>query len=799
MKRRLISALLSALLFALGPALPLADGSRLVFFLSAYLLAGFDVLRRAIRQLAGGQWLSEYFLMSIATLGALALQEYAEAVAVMLFFQVGELFEAHALGKSRRSIAALMDLRPDQATLLAEEGPRQVPPEEVAVGQRILVRPGERLPLDGVILTGRSALDTAALTGESLPREAAPGDEAFSGTVNLSGTLVIQVTRPYAQSTVARILDLVENASDKKSRSEAFITRFSAVYTPIVVALALLLAFVPPLFFRGDLADWVYRALNFLVVSCPCALVISIPLAFFSGLGRASRQGILVKGSNYLEALARVDSVVFDKTGTLTEGRFHVTKVAAQGMPEEELLRIAAHAEAHSSHPLALAVRDAYGGGLDLTGLSDVRETAGRGVSAVFEGRAVLTGSASWLSDHGVRAPEADAGGSAIHIAVDGKYAGAIHLSDLTRPGAREALEALRQAGVRRMALLSGDSGPAARAVAGALGIREVRHGLLPQDKLRVVEEMLAAQPPGRKLAFVGDGINDAPVLARADVGWPWGPGIGRRHRGGGSGADGRQPAPSAPGYRHRQEDPARRPPERVFRHRGEGPGAAAERPWLGEPLGGGVRRCGGGGARHHQRHARPALSALPCAKKRPSRALFRIFPILPPACRAGGEDAAGPREEQVVPAAVPIHVQHFPGEVQPGDDAALHGGGIHIPAVDPAGGHLGVVKAADSGDRHWKCAEHPAHPGRPALPAAPAAAGAARPEARPPGAGAPPFPPARPAPGDSSLPRGRAPPARTAGAGGPAAARSQDRAWAGRPSPISPPHPGSAASRRRR
>lgn len=519
MKRRLIRILLSALVLIAALTLPLSQWPRLALFMIAYLLAGYDVLARAAQQLLSGQLLSEYFLMSIATIGALALQEYAEAVAVMLFFQVGELFEDHALSRSRRSIAALMDLRPDQATLLVDGKALQVRPEEVAVGQDILVKPGERLPLDGVIKGGESALDTAALTGESLPRAIGPGDQAYSGTVNLSGSLVIQVTKPYAQSTVARILDLVENASDKKSRSEAFITRFGVVYTPIVVALALLLAFVPPLLLREPLSDWVYRALNFLVVSCPCALVISIPLAFFSGLGRASRQGILVKGSNYLEALAQVDTVVFDKTGTLTEGRFQVVSVAARGVAESELLRIAAHGEAHSTHPLAAAIRDAWPDEIILEKVSDIHETAGRGISARFEGQRLLIGSAKWLMDQGVPVDEEGAGGTAVHVAMEGRYLGAIRMSDLPKPGAKEALSRLKGAGVARLALLSGDSEAAAQEVALSLGITQVHHSLLPEDKLRIVEGMLMSQQPKGKLAFVGDGINDAPVLARADIG----------------------------------------------------------------------------------------------------------------------------------------------------------------------------------------------------------------------------------------------------------------------------------------
>lgn len=525
MTKRIIRIPLALLLLIAGLLLRANAAVSITLLMLAYAIAGYDVLFDAVRGILRGQVFDENFLMSLATVGAIVIGEHAEAVAVMVFFQTGEMFEHYALDKSRRSIQSAMDLLPDRANLLLEDGQtRAVEPEEVQVGDRILVRQGERLPLDGVVLSGTSQLDTAALTGESLPREALIGDEVLSGCVNLTGVLTIRVTKPFEQSTVSRILEMVETATDKKSKQESFITRFSAVYTPVVVILALLLAFVPPLIIPGALlSDWVYRALNFLVVSCPCALVISIPLAFFGGIGGASRAGILTKGSNYLEALARADTFVFDKTGTLTRGRFTVSHVKADDMPEAALLRLAAHAETHSLHPIADAIKQAYGQPLDPALVGEVREMPGGGVIAAVDGQQVLLGNARLMAQHGIRLPDAQDTGTISHVAVGGRYAGSIQVSDTTKPCAREALSRLRAQGIRQLVMLTGDNEQTGAQVARELGIDAVHAGLLPQDKVHKVEELLEA--PGRKgsLVFVGDGVNDAPVLARADVGFAMG------------------------------------------------------------------------------------------------------------------------------------------------------------------------------------------------------------------------------------------------------------------------------------
>ena len=518
MRQRLWRILVSGALLAAGLLTegPLSMG----LLLAAYILVGWDVLWYAVLNIKNGQVFDENLLMSLATIGAVAIGEYAEAVGVMLFYQVGELFQDYAVGRSRRSIADLMDLKPDTAWLVeAGHEPRRVPPEELVPGQHVLVRPSEKVPVDGVVLEGTSTLNTAMLTGESLPRDIAPGDEVLSGTVNLLSPLTLTVSKPYEESTVARILDLVENASSNKSRSEAFITRFSAVYTPVVVTLALLLAFVPPLLLGQPLQPWLYRALQFLVVSCPCALVISIPLSFFGGIGGASRQGILVKGSNYLEALAQVRTVVFDKTGTLTHGRFALSSVSPKGISQEELQRIAAHLEGHSTHPIAQSLREAWGQALDLSLLSAVEEHAGKGLRAVFEGKPYLIGNAGWLEENGATAEAPARAGTAVHVAQGQQYLGHLLIADQVKPEARETIEALRREGVRRIVMLSGDSQPVVDEVAGMLGIDAGYHSLLPQDKVEAVDELITRQARGEKLAFVGDGINDAPVLARADVG----------------------------------------------------------------------------------------------------------------------------------------------------------------------------------------------------------------------------------------------------------------------------------------
>ena len=490
-------------------------------WLVPYLVAGYDILLGAFHGIRSRDPFDENFLMAVATVGAVLLGEYQEAVAVMVFFQTGELFQGYAVGKSRRSIAALMDIRPDVANLETPSGEvTAVSPDELAVGQVILVRPGERVPLDGIVLEGFSALDTASLTGESLPREVAPGDEVISGCVNLSGLLRVQVTKPFGESTVARILDLVENSAMKKSRSEAFITRFARVYTPAVCLSALALAILPPaislLLGRDALwGTWIYRALSFLVISCPCALVISIPLSFFGGIGGASAQGILVKGGTDLEALAAARTVVFDKTGTLTRGRFSVTEV--QGEAPRRALELAALAEQYSTHPISRSLRESWAGDPARHKVEAVQELAGHGLSALVDSLTVHVGNRRLMDALGLDVP--DAQGTVVYVAADGAYLGCITLADLSKEGAVEAIAALKKAGVSRTVMLTGDSEEAARPVAAQLGLDSFFAGLLPQDKVTRVEELLASKPAKSTLCFVGDGVNDAPVLSRADVG----------------------------------------------------------------------------------------------------------------------------------------------------------------------------------------------------------------------------------------------------------------------------------------
>lgn len=494
---------------------------RLVLFLIPYFIVGWDVLWKAVRNIAHGQVFDENFLMSLATVGALVLGEYAEAVGVMLFYQVGELFQSCAVGKSRRSIAALMDIRPDVANVERDGEIREVAPEEVAVGETIVVRPGEKVPLDGVVLEGSSAVDTAALTGESVPRDVTVGGELLSGCVNLTGLLKARVTKEFGQSTVARILDLVENASSKKARAENFITRFARYYTPAVVFGALALAVIPSLV-THDWATWVSRALIFLVVSCPCALVISIPLSFFGGIGGASRRGILVKGGNYLELLANAGVVVFDKTGTLTKGVFAVSEVHPVGVSEDRLLELAALAEQFSSHPIAQSLRTAWGGECDPGRVAEVREIAGKGVRAVVDGREVLAGNRKLMASLPGWTEETAASGeagTAVYVAADRRYIGYVTVADQIKENAPKALADLKAAGVRKTVMLTGDSEAVGQAVGARLGIDEVHAGLLPGDKVDQVEALLASKEPREQLVFVGDGINDAPVLSRADVG----------------------------------------------------------------------------------------------------------------------------------------------------------------------------------------------------------------------------------------------------------------------------------------
>ena len=517
-KRALGRILAAAALFAVSwlPALP--DPARLALQGAAYLLVGFDVLQKAALGVAHGQVFDENFLMGVATLGALALGRWEESVEVMLFYQVGELFQSCAVGKSRRSIAALMDIRPDAANLERDGGVETVDPEQVAVGDVILIRPGERVPLDGRVLEGVSSLNTSALTGESLPRDVQPGDEVISGCVNEGGLLRVEVTRPFGQSTVSRILELVEDSAMKKARAENFITRFARWYTPAVCLAALALAVLPPLFL-GGWAEWVRRALTFLVISCPCALVISVPLSFFGGIGGASRAGILVKGGTDLEGLAAAGTVVFDKTGTLTRGVFEVSEVLpADGVSARQLLETAALAEQFSSHPIAVSLRRAAGVEPAPGRVKEVAEAAGHGVTALVDGVPVAVGGARLMERLGVDFVPAAGAGSAVYVAVNGAFAGSVLISDRPKPTAKGAVESLRRAGVRTV-MLTGDSEAAARAVAGELGIDEVRAGLLPGGKVACVEALLAQKRPRTTLVFVGDGINDAPVLTRADVG----------------------------------------------------------------------------------------------------------------------------------------------------------------------------------------------------------------------------------------------------------------------------------------
>ena len=521
-KRMLYRILGAAALFLalklLDPAWPLS-----LLWLAPYLLAGYDILLGAVHGIRSRDPFDENFLMAVATVGAVALGNFQEAVAVMVFYQTGELFQSYAVGKSRRSIAALMDIRPDSATLETPEGEQAVPPDEVAPGSVILVRPGERVPLDGVVLEGASSLDTASLTGESLPREVGAGCEVLSGCVNLTGLLRVRTTKPFGESTVSRILDLVENSAMKKSRSEAFITRFARVYTPAVCLAALVLALVPPL---GSLAlgsaprwgVWVYRALSFLVISCPCALVISIPLSFFGGIGGASAKGILVKGGTDLEALSKAGTVVFDKTGTLTRGVFQVSQVRPEtGVQAPRLLELAALTESYSNHPISRSLRESWGGDPAGHAVEEVREIPGRGVSARVDGLSVSAGNGKLMAGLGLDAGAAE--GTAVHVAAEGAYLGCILLADLPKDGAKEALEGLKRQGVSRTVMLTGDSEQAAAPVARALGLDGFFAGLLPQDKVERVEQLLESKPGGTTLCFVGDGVNDAPVLSRADVG----------------------------------------------------------------------------------------------------------------------------------------------------------------------------------------------------------------------------------------------------------------------------------------
>lgn len=523
-KKMLIRIIIAAVLIVVFSLLPAEGYLRFVLFMIPYLVIGYDILKKAFKGILNKQVFDENFLMAVATVGAILLGDYSEGVAVMLFYQIGEFFQSYAVGKSRRNISELMDIRPDYANIEKDGTLEQVDPDEVEIGTIIVVQPGEKVPIDGVIIEGISTLNTSALTGESLPRDAKAGDEVISGCINMTGLLKIRTTKEFGESTVSKILELVENSSSRKSKSENFISKFAKYYTPAVCYGALALAFIPPivLLIMGKPAmwgDWIYRALTFLVISCPCALVISIPLSFFAGIGGASNQGILVKGSNYLETLAQTKYVVFDKTGTMTQGVFEVSGIHHNEMPDEELLEYAALAECSSSHPISKSLQKAYGKPIDRNRVTDIEEISGNGVIAKVDGISVAAGNTKLMNRLGIAYQDCHHVGTVVHMAIDGKYAGHILISDIIKPHAKEAIAELKKAGISKTVMLTGDSKRVADQVAEELGIQEVYSELLPADKVSRVEELLNQKSEKDKLAFVGDGINDAPVLSRADIG----------------------------------------------------------------------------------------------------------------------------------------------------------------------------------------------------------------------------------------------------------------------------------------
>lgn len=523
-KKMLIRIIIAAVLIVVFSLLPAEGYLRFVLFMIPYLVIGYDILKKAFKGILNKQVFDENFLMAVATVGAILLGDYSEGVAVMLFYQIGELFQSYAVGKSRRNISELMDIRPDYANIEKDGALEQVDPDEVEIGTIIVVQPGEKVPIDGVIIEGTSTLNTSALTGESLPRDAKAGDEVISGCINMTGLLKIRTTKEFGESTVSKILELVENSSSRKSKSENFISKFAKYYTPAVCYGALALALIPPivLLIMGKPAmwgDWIYRALTFLVISCPCALVISIPLSFFAGIGGASNQGILVKGSNYLETLAQTKYVVFDKTGTMTQGVFEVSGIHHNKMPDEKLLEYAALAECSSSHPISKSLQKAYGKPIDRNRVTDIEEISGNGVIAKVDGISVAAGNTKLMNRLGIAYQDCHHVGTVVHMAIDGKYAGHILISDIIKPHAKEAIAELKKAGISKTVMLTGDSKRVADQVAEELGIQEVYSELLPADKVSRVEELLNQKSEKDKLAFVGDGINDAPVLSRADIG----------------------------------------------------------------------------------------------------------------------------------------------------------------------------------------------------------------------------------------------------------------------------------------
>ena len=522
---RIIVAAVLMIALSVIPVVPSKGVIRFVLFMIPYLVIGYDILRKAFKGILNRQVFDENFLMAVATVGAILLGDYVEGTAVMLFYQIGELFQSYAVGKSRRNISELMDIRPDYANIEVDGEITQVDPDEVEIGTVIVVQPGEKVPIDGVVEQGKASLNTSALTGESKPREVQEGDEVISGCINMTGLLHIRTTKEFGESTVSKILDLVENSSSKKSRSENFITKFAKYYTPAVCYGALALAVLPPLvrmFAMGldpSFGDWIYRALTFLVISCPCALVISIPLSFFAGLGGASHEGVLVKGSNYLETLAGVKCVVFDKTGTMTQGVFEVIGVHHSKLEEQKLLEYAAHAECHSTHPISKSLCKAYQGKIDQSRVTDVEEIGGNGIIAVVDGKKIAVGNSKLMRKIGVACQECHKVGTVVHVAIDGEYSGHILIADVLKPNAKKAIEALHRAGIAHTVMLTGDDSRVAAQIAEELRISEVHSELLPGDKVTQVEALLAKQPAKSKLAFVGDGINAAPVLSRADIG----------------------------------------------------------------------------------------------------------------------------------------------------------------------------------------------------------------------------------------------------------------------------------------
>lgn len=520
MKKKGIKIIVSLILFLI--AMIINFDNELInkcIFIIAYIIVGLEIVRKALRNIFRGKVFDENFLMTVATIGAFGIGEFPEAVAVMLFYQVGELFQSYAVDKSRKSIASLMDIRPDYANIEKDGKVLKVDPDDVNIGDIIIIKPGEKVPLDGTVIEGNTSIDTKALTGESLPREIAPGDEILSGSINISGLIKVKVLKEYGESTVSKILDLVENASSKKSKSENFITKFAQYYTPIVVIIAVLLVVVPVIFFGGEFSDWIYRALSFLVVSCPCALVISIPLSFFGGIGGASKMGILIKGSNYLEAIASTEIIVFDKTGTLTEGVFEVQKINPKDIDENDLLENAAYAECYSNHPISLSIKRAYGKQIDKSKIKSTEELSGRGIVAIINGKNVLVGNEKLLNENNIEFEKNNDVGTILYVAIDNKYVGNIVIADKIKEDAKDSIMSLKKSNIKQAVMLTGDRKAVGENVAGILGIDKVYTELLPDGKVEKVEELLKEKSEKGKLAFVGDGINDAPVLALADIG----------------------------------------------------------------------------------------------------------------------------------------------------------------------------------------------------------------------------------------------------------------------------------------